>query len=843
MENIEKINNIIQILESDNENNTLEHVLEQYDWPPEIFFITLVSQIINELTNIENKAKEKDLLNYNTSFLFKMISLFCNVKYHHAITKEILDYIITKENLDLIFDKIIIINNAKENSIEHKKMFENFNNNIVNLLITIMNFNNKGFIDIIVNNRNSDSLLKDLFTIFTENEYSRNFLYNLEKNFVKYFPGVKSFKENMNYTIYYLNQYLEKDKVFFFKIKEEINIILLIYKNDIELITIPIQILLMNIFEEFEKNEEKNWKDSITTLLKNCFNNFVFADKKSNNNKDNKNEYNYKFMDFTISLYNQLIKSKLKKSYTLLLYELFQSLDQQQSGAKKYKWLIKNTHFKTVINSLINLKDESLLTIYFTKIMTLSAPSNSKSKEDYYMPDEDIFFFISNLVNIIKDNNDKNDVILNMICSMIINLISINKQIINIILNKCKIIDILISLACSEKYNITIRNKLLNLLEDILKINNFKYQYEMKISIQKDINEINKRLYSFSLLYEKNIKNLEKQISDITKNMLLYLNNNNYESFFSFNDIIILYITKNITNKINFINSEITSELNNIYVYASQKIIENENKKQNENIDNKEFNFFEIKKKLIKYLIEIIYELNMNNFRIKLHHNKLNYKIIFSENTIYIVIKNLLSGKTKKQILNYMINNICLEEDIKDNNNVINNIDNINNIINVRDSDLDYFNDINRDKIYNDINYNNFYLLKSSKIVYMIIVALYDNNDEECLAIFYNKLEEIINFSSVNIKILLNYDIISIMIKSLLKFENQDFFEKIKTILNKISKYLDEKSLIIFISKIYFISYEALIYEENKNNKKKEVIIELFNILKNGLTSSKKKKF
>ena len=339
MDNISKINKIIKKLESDNENYTLEKVLEKYDWPPEIFFITLVSQIINELTNIENKAKEKDLINYNTSFLYKMINLFCNVKYHHAITKQILDYIITKENLDLIFDKIIIINNTKDSN-NNKEIYEEFNNHIINLLITIMNFNNKEIIDIIVNNRNSNNLINDLFHFFSENDYCRNFLYNLVKNFIKYYPNVKSFKEKINYTIYYLIQYLNKNVDNYFKIKEEINIILLIYKNDIEIISDNLKILLMYLFKELEKSEGNNFAESVANLIKNCFNNIVFLEKdKKNNisNINNKNEYNYKFANFLFSIYFELIQLKLEKSYTLLFSQLFLSLEQQLIGVKKYK--------------------------------------------------------------------------------------------------------------------------------------------------------------------------------------------------------------------------------------------------------------------------------------------------------------------------------------------------------------------------------------------------------------------------------------------------------------------------------------------------------------------------
>ena len=831
MENISKISRIIKDLESNDLNNDLEKVLEKYDWPPEIFFITLVSQIINELTNIENKAKDKDLFNYNTSFLFKMISLFCNVKYHHAITKQILDYIITKENLDLIFDKIITINNSKDER-NSNEIYEEFNNHIVNLLVTIINFDNKGIIDIIVNNSNSKNLLNDLFNIFSENEYCRNFLYNLEKNFVKYYPSIKSFKENMNYTIYLITKYLDKNIDYFFKIKEEVNIILLIYKNDIEIITDSIQMLLMYIFRENEKREE-NFKDSLTTLIKNCMNNIVFSekDKKNNNNKnnikDNKSEYNYKFMNFLLNIYNQLIKEKLQKSYTLLLSQLFISLDQQQLGTKRYKWLKKNTQFKVVLNSFINLKDENLLTLYFTKIMTLSAPNNSKNKEDYYLPDEDIYFFISNFDNFVKDNNNNDEYILNIICSMIINLININKAVINIILNKYKILDIFISFITCDKYNINIRTKIINLLEEILKLNNFYYQYQIKININQDINDINIKLYYLSLLYENDTKQFEKKISEIINNMLLYLNKNDFKSFFIFNDIVLKYIFNKKINKICQINNNIISKLNDIYVYASQKIIEKKNtyeEKDNkgniDNIDNKEEKEINIyKQKLIDNMIQIIFELNMSNVRNKLNKKELNEKIIICENSLFIVIKNILSGKNKNKILYYIITELCMEkmnnENLSDNN-------------------------INNDVKEDNGNKNCCNFLKSSKLIYMISAALLDNKDDEGMILLYSKLEEIFFFSEINIKIILNFDIITIMIKALLYIDNKELYEKIKIILCKISKYLDEKSLINFISKIYCITYDLLINEKANNIKKKETVIDLFNILKVGITSSKK---
>ena len=389
----------------------------------------------------------------------------------------------------------------------------------------------------------------------------------------------------MNYTIYFLTQNLDNNIEYYFKIKEEINIILLIYKNDIEIINDSMKMLLMYVFREYEKKEE-NYKDSLTSLIKNCLNNIIFSekDKKNNNNKDNKIEYNYKFMNFLLNIYNQLIKEKLTKSYTLLFSQLFLSLDQQQLGAKKYKWLLKNTQFKIVLKSLMNLKDENLLTLYFTKIMTLSAPNNSKNKEDYYLPDEDIYFFITNFDNIIKDgNDDNNEYILNIICSMIINLINMNKVVINTILNRYKILDVIIPFITCDKYNINIRAKIINLLEEILKLNNFNYKYQIKLNIQKDINEINIKLNLISLLYENDEKQLEKKISEIINNMLIFLNNNDFKSFFVFIEIILKYIINKIINQIHLINNDIISKFNNIFVNASEKIIGNKDINNNKN--------------------------------------------------------------------------------------------------------------------------------------------------------------------------------------------------------------------------------------------------------------------
>ena len=66
--------------------------------------------------------------------------------------------------------------------------------------------------------------------------------------------------------------------------------------------------------------------------------------------------------------------------------------------------MLQNTQYiKIILPSLISLKDENILTIYFTTIMTLSSNNNDNNNNDNYIPEYDIYFFICNINDIIKN--------------------------------------------------------------------------------------------------------------------------------------------------------------------------------------------------------------------------------------------------------------------------------------------------------------------------------------------------------------------------------------------------------------------------------------------------------
>ena len=346
-----------------------------------------------------------------------------------------------------------------------------------------------------------------------------------------------------------------------------------------------------------------------------------------------------------------------------------------------------------------------------------------------------------------------------------------------------------------------------------MKINYNYYHIDIDLNIQNDLelNYINQKLYILSLSFENDKNILGTKIINIINNMISYLNQNNFESFFYYMEIIIKYILNKENNEIQSIDNETISKLNNIFIHASQIIIEHEN--NNESDDIKGIKFVEIKKRLIYDLSKAIFTLNLNNFKNKLNKNKNDKfflkKIIINENTIFLIIKNILCGQSKREIIEYIIDNICIQKEI-------------------------YI----KDKINNNIN--SFFIFKSPKLIYMIIVVLNEIKDEECMLLFINKLKEAIKLCEINIKLLLNFDIISILIKNILQNESSKLIKETKDILNIMVEYLDEKSLINFISIIYIYLYNILINEKTYNCLKQEIIIDLFSILKNGISLSKK---
>ena len=924
-------------------NNKLQKALEKLEWPIEIFFISLTNEIIIELEKIDtttdqaqktHKRISSNISNNNIyieksgkTYLYQMINIFDEIKkYKNKFTNDIIEYIITPENIQKIIQILMAINNIKSTNPHILKERNEFNSYIMNLLINIINLNNKILVDVL-SSQSQYNVFYQLFILFSKNEENRNLLYELERNIVLYYPDNNNLKELINYTIDCIDEILNKDNCK--TIINEIKIILFLYKNEINIISKMMMKLILKVFNLFEEEISKHY--FINDFLKFCFNEICFdgnnkfyrrfcvnitksktmSDRNSNNNnmnsenntdirntqkclnynkniinlnnnnkitkgksvdfnetndneqhndndintnkniiidkkkddlnnntkdsnnakqnEENKNNtYNSNFMNFLFELYNEFINLKMKNSYNIFFIELFLSINNSNEGKKEYLFLINNTNYiKIVLTSLFKLRDESLIAVYFSKLIFLSI-SNKKNavnnnENDCYLPVIDLNFLINNL-NLFLDEDESGKILI-VVSSQIINLIKMNNNIIDIIFNKCKLFESFLSILNSDKYNNEIKNKIIELLDYILLINNNKFKYTLNLPIityNIDDNLLIKKIYLISLKYENKISELNSKIILIVNYMDSLIKQKKIQELFIFFEILLDGLYKNIINNSNYriIGGETINKINNI-LFDISLIIKNESI-----IDYNSYN------ELIISILKFHYNYNKKYFYYYLNEIPTDNKnrTIIEENTIIMLIKNLLIKdnhyEEKINLLNYLFL-YCL--DIHEKN------DNINN---------------NTIKDYNKEENNNNYLLKGPILLMKVINIVYELKDYKSLDFLINNIILLIKNSSLNIKILLNNNnFIQILIKLLIEIyhnkNEEQLFTKINILLYELSKYLSESFLIQYLSEIYFIFYSTITNTKNENefNGNKYIILELFNILKNGIINSKKKNY
>ena len=937
--------------------NKLEKALEKLEWPMEIFFISLTNEIIMELEKINtsdqniktHKRIASNISNNNIylekagkTYLYNMINVFDEIKiYKKKFSKEIIEYIITPENIQKILQILMATNkiiSANQNVIKERNEFNSY---IMNLLINIINLNNKILIDVL-STQSQFNVFYQLFTLFSKNEENRNLLYELERNIFMYYPENKNLKELINYTIDCIDEDLNIDNCK--NTINEIKKILFLYKNEINIINKMMTKLIIKIFSLFENENEKHYL--INDFLKFCFNEISFdgnnkfysryifkgtnksrtlvirnsnltieklpenkkneqsfdddkidssnsnsiinnllrgntvtynsskefekqldnnenidlsisennnnkinnnhkeeEDDNNNNNKnqghivhleeDKNNVYNPEFINFLFDIYNEFVNLKMKNSYNIFFIELFLSINNSFEGKNEYLFLIKKTNYiKVILSSLFKLKDESLIAAYFSKIMSLSIPENKKginNENECYIPEFDLNFIINN-INLFL-NEKESDKILNVISSQIISLIKMNNNLIEFILNKCNIFESFISILNNEAYKNETKKIIILLLENILEINNNKYKYSLKmpiISYNISDNFLIKKIYIISLMFENNISELNYKIILIVNYMENLFKENKIQELIIFYDILLEGIYKNIINISNYkiIDDETINRINTLLYNIS-------------NISTSEFIAnYKSYEELFFILLKFQYNYNKKYFIYYLNKipNDNKNKIIIEENIIYTLINNFLINENDLNTKNNLLKSIliyCL--DINDNITQINNNNFMEN---------------------NDDNTINNYLLKNGNFLVKVLNILFEIKDYQCLNFLISKIIILIKKSLLNIKIFMNNKkFIQIIIKLLIilcKDKNEDnLISNLKMILSEISKYLSETLLIEYLNEIYLIFYTTISNNENNREKdkenqisnNKEIILELFNILKNGIINSRKNNY
>ena len=840
--------------------------------------------------------KINPIINYSKSektYLYQLINIFDEIKKEKVILKdETIEYIITPENIQKILQILMAKNkNINTGNNNLSKDINEFNTYIMNLLINIINLSNKILVDVL-SSESEYNVFYQLFIFFSKSEENRNLLYELERNIFLYYPENNKLKEIITYTIDCIDEELNKNNCK--NIVNEIKKILFLYKHDINIIYKLMMKLIIKIFNLFENEISNN--NFISDFLKFCFNEISFDgnnmfysrysfsnntksktlklkntnltlennqernteinynsnnvndninrgntinyindnkinnidDKNNNINDNNENEniindknekndnnrYNADFLNFLFDIYIELINLKLKNSYNIFFIELFLSINNSNEGKKEYLFLIKKTNYiKTILPSLLQLKEDSLIAVYFTKIIFLSI-SHNKDINDCYMPEIDLNFFIDNIHTFLND--DENFKTFNVISSQIINLIKMNNAIIDIILNKSNLSKSFLSIINSDIYKNEIKKRIIELFENILNLNNNKYNYVLNVPIANyniSDNNLIKKIYSISLIYENNVNEFKNKIILILDYMISLYNKNLIQELMIFIDILFDGICKNILKVPNtkFIDDEAINKLNNLLIDISLLT------KNNVNININEIIFILLKFEYNYNKKYIIYNLN------EMQTDKKN-KLIVDHDIIYKIIKNIFINdhdKTSKfNLLNYIFI-YCLDYNEE--------IDSL-------------FKNGNLTKVDDGKNY----LLKAPNILVEIINILYEIKEYQCIEFLIDKIILLMKYSLLNIKLLLiNNNFIKIIVKLFIELfpnkKEEQLYIKLNMLLNNFSKYLTETHLIKYLSEIYLIFYNTISQIENNdsNNINKDIILELFNILKSGIIISK----
>ena len=228
--------------------------------------------------------------------------------------------------------------------------------------------------------------------------------------------------------------------------------------------------------------------------------------------------------------------------------------------------------------------------------------------------------------------------------------------------------------------------------------------------------------------------------------------------------------------------------------------------------------------KYIDLLLNFIYSFNQKIIEFKKNKLFMKNKLIFNKSSI-IKIFQIIFDKIKNPILKNKI---------------------ITRII---------FYNYTNDKVTNNSGENNQKIIQSSFFILIILQALYNLNDFINIASIYNEILTCSNSSNINIKIILNSDIICFTFKLLINchgnkdFDNEpnlnNFCDKAISLLKILVNFLNQSTLIKYLYNIFNIFYENIIDFDNKNNsdKYKKLILILITILSDcvKLTSNEQK--
>ena len=462
---------------------------------------------------------------------------------------------------------------------------------------------------------------------------------------------------------------------------------------------------------------------------------------------NNPDKSNVSIADFIFDIYEQEIDSDGNTCEAILnALKTFINLD-------RYTFLLSKTSFpEKVIATLPKQREDSVINCFFSILFELCDAQKGKN----YLPKEELSTIIKKVKDFITTDNLKG---LNIIINHMKTLIKRNIEIINVILNYCNYFNYTFELVENkETQKNEISNALLSFGDYIIKANNNKYEYKLPKRIHLSEDETSLKANSISLEYENDPSIYEEKLKQIIQQMICLFNSKDkYNEFVNIGNIILrTFYTKDLSILANVEKDTITSIVQ-IFNFLADFIGTNNSEGVVENYLNM----------LLNYII------NSNQALINYKANKALAKTHFKSQTV-------LTCEDIEKMIQSLI--YCKNENIK-----------MKALKHIQNS---YF---NKEKSIID-----------SPFIMLLIIKIYkkDVKYKEELKNVLTVLKEFFEISSLNIKSILMFDIIEVIMNIIYQYRDDTESEVIAltfSLLEKLSKFFTKEHYNIFITQLYVI--------------------------------------
>ncbi len=678
---------------------------------------------------------------------------------------------------------------------KHKNEFnqEKINQLIENLILICKIFEKKNQYQKDINLFYSELILKLLFQIHPEESaYFIHFNINLRTILYKELYKIKKLRDDIDYIISIIILECRSIPSIEKKIyKQYLRNILTIYDNEFEEKKINVEDItkvLINTLPYFESENDilifghiylniimkllENYNEQNKKSLEYFFNIFsIYAFKSKEikiKNKVNNNDLSSVHINIFLLIFQGMMPINNEELNQLFLYYFFLNID----SSEKYNFLVNETKYKEIfLLSLPKIKDLNILSIYFSNLVKIYT-----SKKSSLIPEIDLKIIFENLKLYLQNqNNDIFSLINCQIYSLISGKTNILQHILTTELYSKKIEEFIEDNEFPEE----LRLNILSFFEKIYAYNEGSIKMKSFFNIKEGEGRIIKLSNWMALEYETNTSKYNEKIKKVIDICEDYFLKNEQKKIIRFLRLILKSLYKKRFIDINKLDNSTVSIFNNFLLKFAQNFNENDSN----NI-----------KKFLKLIFKSTFELNRKIMEYSLlSSRKYESNLFYSEHlikkdTFELIIDNFFNSNQEKMKItyDYLLNIAILDDKI----------------------------------------------IISPYIIKQIIKLLFKNSKWNQLKQLISLLNELFDYTEINIKIMLFHHFIFLIIKIYNEItDGTEIKDMILSSLFKFMKYISRYHLEKYFFKIYknIINYKNNSADYNYENSMLKKLLEYVN--------------